>query len=255
MRSIGARDLTVASRDAAFSRNGEVYRLTVPGGLELEGALGGKDVFSAVKIRGRNVGRFTLMLCDKVRGNSRWRNLSKVTRAEWRGGLLEVAAEGGEKNERFLLTVKIAPLAGEGRFLCNLVEAVNLGEKPLEISSFLFRQYVDYAHDKMQVMEFKSAPDLWQAPDADAWFRKEDKAFFGGFTRSADVVRFQYFTSGGGRIQHPDAQFEPLDMKTLKPGESYRPKSSVWMVSVCAAEGGREAWERMIEELAGKFRQ
>jgi hypothetical protein len=44
-------------------------------------------------------------------------------------------------------------------------------------------------------------------------------------------------------------------MKTLKPGESYRPKSSVWMVSVCAAEGGREAWERMIEELAGKFRQ
>jgi hypothetical protein len=243
------------SKDAVFTKEGGSYSLSVPGGLELEGSLGNRDIFSAVKIRGSNVGRFTLMLCDKVRGNSRWRNLSKVTRAEWRGGLMEVAAEGGEKNERFMLTVKIAPLSGSGRFLCNLVEARNLGEKPLEISSFLFRQYVDYAHDKMQVMEFKSAPDLWQAPDADAWFRKEDKAFFGGFTRSADVVRFQYFTSGGGRIQHPDAQLEPLDMKTLKPGESYRPKSSVWMVSVCAAEGGREAWERMIEELAGKFRQ
>ena len=237
-------------RDVAFVRNGAGYSVSTPDGLLLEGSVGGKDIFGSVKMDGTELGRFTMMLCDKVRGNSRWRNLSKVVSAEWNDGALHVTAEGASADGRFSFATRIVPLAGKGRFLCELTSIGNLGENPIDVSSILFRQYVGYAEDKSKVLEFKSAPDLWQAPDADAWFRKKDSAFFGGFTRAGTVVRFQYFTSAGGRVQHPDAQFEPRGRVSLKPGESYDPKGDVWMVAVCGVRGGRAAWERTVEELA-----
>ena len=211
--------------------------------------MGGKDIFSSVKAGGKDLGRFTMMLCDKVRGNSRWRNLSKVISAEWKDGALSVTAEGGSEDGRFSFTCRIVPLAGRNRFLCELVRMDNLGSAAIDVSSVLFRQYVTYAGDKSKTPEFKSAPDLWQAPDADAWFRKKDRAFFGGFTRARTVVRFQYFTSMGDRIQHPDAQFEPRGRVSLKPGESWRPDGDIWMVSVCGTQGGRAAWEQTLGEL------
>ena len=237
-------------RDVAFVRNGAGYSVSTPDGLLLEGSVGGKDIFGSVKMDGTELGRFTMMLCDKVRGNSRWRNLLKVVSAEWNDGALHVTAEGASADGRFSFATRIVPLAGKGRFLCELTSIGNLGVNPIDGSSIHFRQYVGYAEDKSKVLEFKSAPDLWQAPDADAWFRKKDSAFFGGFTRAGTVVRFQYFTSAGGRVQHPDAQFEPRGRVSLKPGDSYDPKGDVWMVAVCGVRGGRAAWERTVEELA-----
>ena len=242
-RRIGRRS------DSSFVRNGDAYALSTPDGLVLEGSVGGKDIFSSVKAGGKDLGRFTMMLCDKVRGNSRWRNLSKVISAEWKDGALSVTAEGGSEDGRFSFTCRIVPLAGRNRFLCELVRMDNLGPAAIDVSSVLFRQYVTYADDKSKTPEFKSAPDLWQAPDADAWFRKKDRAFFGGFTRAGTVVRFQYFTSMGDRIQHPDAQFEPRGRVSLKPGESWRPDGDIWMVSVCGTQGGRAAWEQTLGEL------
>ena len=237
------------SSDSVFVRNGDMYELSTPDGLVLEGSVGGKDIFSSVKARGMDLGRFTMMLCDKVRGNSRWQNLSKVTSAEWKDGALHVTAEGGLDDGRFSFSCRIVPLAGQYRFLCELVSMENLGGAVIDVSSVLFRQYVTYANDKSNTPEFKSAPDLWQAPDADAWFRKKDRAFFGGFTRAGTVARFQYFTSMGGKVQHPDAQFEPSGRVSLKPGESWRPGGDIWMVSVCGTQGGRVAWEKTIGEL------
>ena len=236
--------------DAEYVRNGDRYAISTPGGLVLEGGVGGKDIFDSVKVNGSDLGRFTMMLCDKVRGNSRWRNLSKVVSVDWKDGALAVAAEGGSGAARFSFTCRIVPVAGRNWFLCELVKVANLGSSQMDMPSFLFRQYVKYAEDKSKVMEFKSAPDLWQAPDADAWFRKSDNAFFGGFTRAGTVVRFQYFTSAGGRVQHPDAQFEPRDLLLLKPGNCFDPKGSVWMVAVCGSKGGRKAWNAAVDELA-----
>jgi hypothetical protein len=159
-------------------------------------------------------------------------------------------SEGGTASGRFSFACRIVPLSGRNWFLCDLVRVSNMGDSTMDVSSFLFRQYVKYAEDKSKVAEFKSAPDLWQAPDADAWFRKSDRAFFGGFTRAGTVVRFQYFTSTGGRVQHPDAQFEPADRSPLAPGASYAPKGSVWMVAVCGSQGGRDAWNAAVDELA-----
>lgn len=238
-----------AGRNVEHTRNGNGYKVSTPGGLVLEGTVGGRDIFSSVKVGGTELGRFTMMLCDKVRGNSRWRNLSKVVSAGWRDGALEVVAEGGAAAERFSFTCRIVPVEGRDWFLCELVNVSNLGDSQMDMSSFLFRQYVDYAPDKSKVAEFKSAPDLWQAPDADAWFRKSDNAFFGGFTRAGTVVRFQYFTSAGGKVQHPDAQFQPSDLAPMKKGASYDPKGSVWMVVVCGACGGRDAWDGAVGEL------
>jgi hypothetical protein len=236
--------------DAKYVRNGDGYAISTPGGLLLEGTVGGKDIFSSVKVGGLELGQFNMMLCDKVRGNSRWRNLSKVRSVQWKDGALEVLSEGGTAAERFSFVCRIVPLSGRNWFLCDLVRVSNMGDSTMDVSSFLFRQYVKYAEDKSKVAEFKSAPDLWQAPDADAWFRKSDRAFFGGFTRAGTVVRFQYFTSTGGRVQHPDAQFEPADRSPLAPGASYAPKGSVWMVAVCGSQGGRDAWNAAVDELA-----
>ena len=236
--------------EAGYVRDGDRYRVSTSSGLVLEGTVGGKDIFSSVKVNGTDVGRFTMMLCDKVRGNSRWHNLSKVVSAEWKEGALEVTAEGGPADGRFSFTCRVVPVSGRSWFMCELLKAANLSKSDMDMSSFLFRQYVQYAQDKSKVPEFKSAPDLWQAPDADAWFRRSDGAFFGGFTRAGTVVRFQYFTSNGGRIQHPDAQFEPRDLAPLKPGESYYPKGSVWMLAICGANGGRKAWDGCIEALS-----
>ena len=69
------------------------------------------------------------------------------------------------------------------------------------------------------------------------------------------MVRFQYFTSAGGRVQHPDAQFEPRDLLLLKPGNCFDPKGSVWMVAVCGSKGGRKAWNAAVDELAQIFEQ
>ena len=236
--------------DAKYVRNGDRYAISTPGGLLLEGTVGGRDIFSSVKVGGLELGRFNMMLCDKVRGNSRWRNLSKVRSVQWKDGALEILSEGGTASGRFSFVCRIVPLSGRNWFLCDLVRVSNMGDSTMDVSSFLFRQYVKYAEDKSKVAEFKSAPDLWQAPDADAWFRKSDRAFFGGFTRAGTVVRFQYFTSTGGRVQHPDAQFEPADRSPLAPGASYAPKGSVWMVAVCGSQGGRDAWNAAVDELA-----
>jgi len=237
-------------RDAEYVRDGDRYRVSMSSGLVLEGAVGGQDIFSSVKVNGIDVGRFTMMLCDKVRGNSRWHNLSKVLSAMWKNGSFEVTAEGGPADGRFSFTCRVVPVSGRSWFMCELLKATNLSKSEMKMSSFLFRQYVPYAQDKSKVPEFKSAPNLWKTPDADAWFRKSDGAFFGGFTSAGTVVRFQYFTSNGGRIQHPDAQFEPRDLTPLKQGGSYDPKSSVWMLAICGANGGRKAWDHCIETMA-----
>ena len=236
-----------ASKDAACLRDGNRY-VVKSGGLVMEGRVGGGSVFDKVIVDGKDLGRFTLMLCNKTDTGHSWQNVSKVTAAEWRDGSLFVVAEGGVPGARFTLTCAVTPLAGKPWFMCDLVKAVNLGPGPIDVHAFYFRQYVDYFQEKDTGSEQRKVPNLWKATEADAWFR-QDGAYLGGATFAPTVSMFRYFTSGEGKNQHPDAMFSPGENLALAPGASYEPKGLIWFLSVGGASGGRKEWDATIKGL------
>ncbi|MBQ6337630.1 MAG: hypothetical protein IJI36_00670 [Kiritimatiellae bacterium] len=236
-----------AAKDAVCLRDGDRY-VVKSAGLALEGRVGGGDVFDKVIVNGKNLGRFTLMLCDNTGGSLNWQNVGKVTGAEWLDGALFVVAEGGARGARFTLTCAVTPVAGKPWFVCDLVKAVNLGPGTIDVHAFYFRQYVDYFHDKDVGSEQKKVPNLWKATEADAWFRK-DGAYLGGVTFAPTVSLFRYFTSNEGKSQHPDAMFSPPAKLILAPGASYEPKGQTWFISVGGTAGGRAAWQADVKRL------
>ena len=237
-----------AAPDAACLRDGDRY-VVKSKGLALEGRVGGGNVFDKVIVNGKDLGRFTLMLCDKTGGSLSWQNVGKVTAAEWRDGALVVVAEGGARGARFTLTCAVTPVAGKPWFVCDIVKAVNLGPGPIDVHAFYFRQYVDYFQEKDTGSAQRKVPNLWKATEADAWFRKTDGAYLGGITFAPTVSLFRYFTSNAGKNQHPDAMFSPAETLVLAPGASYEPKGTVWFVSVGGAAGGRTAWQADVKGL------
>ena len=190
------------------------------------------------------------MLSYKVRGKRHWRNLARVTAAEWRNDWLVVSSEGFEGSFRFAFTFAFAPIPDRPWFFCEVLEVKNTGTSPLEEHSVFLRQYVPYAADKKDSAQFRGVPNLWGAPLADAWFRQADEAYFGGYSCAPAATLFRYNTSHDGRMQHPDAVFTPLAPATLTPGEKYVPNGTVWMVALGGTSGGRKAWDAVVKELS-----
>ena len=230
-------------------RDGDRYCVTNNAGLSLEGRVGGQSIFDSVSFSGVALGRFTGMLCDKDAGKSRWRNLSRVTAAEWHDGSLTATGEGGDARSRFSFKFSISPIANQPWFLCELIELNNLGTTPMEISSVLFRQHAPYAADKVGEEAFRGTPNLWKAPMADAWFRKVDGAYFGGWSCAPAVSEFIYYMSPDKRLQHPDAKFVPPTLDAIAPGDKHVPGGTVWMLAICGITGGRAAWDETTERL------
>ena len=245
-----ARACLSAGQRCACRREGDRYRVTNTAGLVLEGRVGGSAVFDRVAVKGVELGSFNGMLSYKVGSKRRWRNLSRVTAAEWRNDRLVVAAEGSEGSYRFAFTFALAPIPDRPWFFCEVLEVKNTGTLPLEEHSVFLRQYVPYATDKAGSAQFRGVPNLWGAPLADAWFRQADEAYFGGFSCAPAATLFRYNTSHDGRMQHPDAVFTPLSPTTLAPGEKYVPNGTVWMVALGGTSGGRKAWDAIVKELS-----
>ena len=238
----------VAAKGATCLREGDRY-VVRSAGLALEGRVGGGNVFDKVVVNGKDLGRFTLMLCNKTDTGYSWQDVSKVTAAEWRDGALVVVAEGNVRGARFTLACAVTPVAGKPWFVCDIVKAVNLGPGPIYVHAFYFRQYVDYFQEKDAGSEQRKVPNLWKATEADAWFRKTDGAYLGGITFAPTVSLFRYFMSDAGKSQHPDAMFTPAEKLVLAPGASYEPKGLVWFVSIGGTSGGRTAWEVDVKKL------
>ena len=238
----------VAAKGATCLREGDRY-VVRSAGLALEGRVGGGNVFDKVVVNGKDLGRFTLMLCNKTDTGYSWQDVSKVTAAEWRDGALVVVAEGNVRGARFTLACAVTPVAGKPWFVCDIVKAVNLGPGPIYVHAFYFRQYVDYFQEKDAGSEQRKVPNLWKATEADAWFRKTDGAYLGGITFAPTVSLFRYFMSDAGKSQHPDAMFTPAEKLVLAPGASYEPKGLVWFVSIGGTSGGRTAWEADVKKL------
>ena len=66
------------------------------------------------------------------------------------------------------------------------------------------------------------------------------------------MTLFRYFTSDGGKNQHPDAMFSPGEKLVLVPGASYEPKGTMWFLSVGGTAGGRAAWQADIDRLESR---
>jgi len=230
-------------------RDGAHYVVSNDAGLSLEGTVGGKRIFDAVKVGGVAVGSFNAMLNDITAAGQRWTDIDRVTAADWSDGALTVTGQGGSGDRRFELTVSIAPVSGKPWFLCELTGAKNIGKDTLHVRSFFFRQYAPYAAEKSSVNAPKRVPNLWKAPMADAWVRASDGMYFGGLTFAPAATTVNYFVlSDGG--QHPDAMFAPSASPfDLAPGASYSADGGIWMLCVADTHGGFEAWHKLIDAI------
>ncbi len=235
---------------AEFSRNGEEYAFENKAGLRLRGRIGGRQMFDAVELNGRALGSFNGMVCENVDGGRRWHDATRVVDAQLRNEILFVTSEGSSANDgRFSLTCAIRGYGDKPWFLCELVEAKNMGEKPIDVRTFYFREYAPYFADKLK-MKVKQVPNLWKAPRCDAWFRQSDGAYYGGITFAPTCTLFSYHIMDGGRSQHPDAEFAPEQNLVLQPGGTYRPsKGSMWMLAICGLDGV-EGWRRNTNNLS-----
>jgi len=231
-----------------FRRDGDAYELSNGAGLVLHGKLGGRYMFDSVALKGTKLGSYTGMLNDRIDGKPRWYDATHVTEAEWtpsgNGGTLFVTSEGVCSNGgKFSLKHAITIYAESPRFLCDLVEARNVGGVPIDVEAFYFREYAPYFADKL-AMKVKNVPNLWKAPMRDAWFRRSDGAYYGGVSCAPLASSFTYLVMGGGRTQHPDAMFSPEGKLVLAPGESYRPERKMWMLAICGLDGV-DGWRRV----------
>ena len=229
------------------------YELSNGAGLVLHGKIGGRYMFDSVSLKGSELGSYTGMLNDRTDGKLAWHDAKRVTDVEWKpsvngAGTLFVTSEGDCANcGRFSLKHAIMLCAGRSYFLCELVEAKNVGGKPIDVEAFYFREYAPYFSDKT-AMKIKKVPNLWKAPMRDAWFRKSDGAYYGGVSYAPLATLFQYHIMDGGRSQHPDARFSPEKKLVLAPGESYRPDGKMWMLAICGLDGV-EGWRRVSDSI------
>lgn len=229
-------------------RNGE-YAFENKAGLRLHGRIGGTQMFDVVELNGHALGSFNGMICENVDGGRRWHDATRVVDARLSNGILFVTSEGASASGgRFSLTCAIRGYGDRPWFLCELVEAKNVGEKPIDVRTFYFREYAPYFADKLK-MKVKQVPNLWKAPRCDAWFRQSDGAYFGGITFAPTSTLFSYHVMDGGRSQHPDAEFAPDRKLVLAPGEAYRPvEGSMWMLAICGLDGV-EGWRRAVNGM------
>ncbi len=228
-------------------RNGDGYTIRTAAGLELVGKVGGHHVFDSVTLNGKLLGQYNCMLSLNAAGSRQWHEAAKVVAAEWRDHALVVTSEGwyGEQGH-FAFTQRLTPVADRPWFLCELVEAKNLGPAPIEGTSFYFRQYSPFGPEKPKC-GFKSVPNLWKAPMHDAWMGLDGR-YFGGASMAQDVSFFAYHLMDQGRSQHPDAEFSTESPLTLKPGEAFRPQGTMWMLAIGGLDGAA-GWKKTTREL------
>lgn len=249
-----ARFPTTGSARVVLRRDGDAYELSNGAGLVLRGKIGGRYMFDSVSLKGSELGSYTGMLNDRVGGKLMWHDATRVRGAGWDAGwkpfvngtgTLIVTSEGACANGgKFALKHAITLYPDRPFFLCELVEAKNVGDRPIDVEAFYFREYAPYFADKREMMEIKRVPNLWKAPMRDAWFRKSDGAFYGGASCAPLVSLFQYHIMDGGRSQHPDARFTPEKKLVLAPGEAYRPEGKMWMLAICGLDS--KTW-RLLE--------
>ena len=248
-----ARFPTTGSARVVLRRDGDAYELSNGAGLVLRGKIGGRYMFDSVSLKGSELGSYTGMLNDRVGGKLMWHDATRVRGAGWDAGwkpfvngtgTLIVTSEGACANGgKFALKHAITLYPDRPFFLCELVEAKNVGDRPIDVEAFYFREYAPYFADKRE-MKIKRVPNLWKAPMRDAWFRKSDGAFYGGASCAPLVSLFQYIIMDGGRSQHPDARFTPEKKLVLAPGEAYRPEGKMWMLAICGLDS--KTW-RLLE--------
>ena len=232
----------------AFRRDDDGYELSNGAGLVLRGKIGGRYMFDSVSLNGSELGSYTGMLNDRVGGKLAWHDATRVVDAQMCHRVLFVTSEGeGANGSKFSLTHGIVVYDDKPWFFCELVEAKNVGDKPIDVEAFYFREYAPYFADKT-AMKIKKVPNLWKAPMRDAWFRKSDGAFYGGLSYAPLATLFQYHIMDGGRSQHPDARFSPEKKLVLAPGEAYNPEGKMWMLAICGLDGV-EGWRRVSDGI------
>ncbi|MGN0852059.1 MAG: hypothetical protein ACI4Q3_01635 [Kiritimatiellia bacterium] len=243
----------MSTQGLAFTRTGDRYAVRTAAGLELAGRVGGWGMLESVKLKGRDMGRYTGMLNNRVDGGLQWHDATRALSADWCAqngrGVLTVASENWYAKDRgFMLTHRITVFADRPWFLCELVSAKNLGQHPIDVNAFYFREYSPFALEKKDART-KTVPNLWKAPKRDGWFSAAGDAYFGGLTFAPTAAMFMYHLMSNGKSQHPDAMFVPEGDLILAPGAVYEPRGTIWMLALCGLDGFG-GWTRALDETS-----
>jgi len=236
-----------------YVREGAHYVIRNAAGLELRGRVGGSMMFERVKLAGDDLGQYTGMWNPRVKGGHRWYDAGTVVAAEWReengrGSLFVTCEDRAHGRQALRMTHAITVFADRPWFLCDFVSAKNVGTEPIEMNALYFRMYSPFAADKQRGNQTKTVPNLWKAPSCDAWFRADDRAYYGGITFAPTVSMFGYHLMNDGQSQHPDAMFVPEAPLKMDPGDVYAPAGRMWMLALCGRTGYAD-WKQTIGKI------
>ncbi len=240
--------------DILFTQDGDVYTLSNKVGLVLRGRMGGKRMIDDITLNGAHVGSYNAILNFKGKdGLLWWSEVSHVADVRFfkRDGLgiLQISSRGELDKTSFSLTHELTLYGDRSSFLGELVRVANLGMDSLDVNGFYFRQYAEYATDRLEMKkELRKVPNLWDAPWRDVWVNRKTGMFFGGFSRAPTVAEFSYRVKQATSEARPDAFYAVPGDLILASGMSHEiADGTMWILCVCGT-GGVPAWRRLESE-------
>lgn len=222
------------------------YRIVNDAGLVLEGREGGKKIFDRVLWKNFELGDFTAMVSwFREDGHPGWLNLNAVREANWcekrdGSGTLTVKGTADSGSMRFEMEVACRVFGDRPEMFCECLSVKNVGRTPVQMRAIYLRP--TRAEDDDPLSSCLCPPNVWNGGSCAAWyFGGEKPHWYGSCSFSPEVLEYNYLLMRHGEklAPHADSSFAVVPEKlVLKPGETYRPQGTAYVV-VATGEGGR----------------
>jgi hypothetical protein len=235
-RTVSISDKSAPNPAFRFERKGDAY-LATNGVVELRGKIGGGAIADEIRSQGVSLGRLNGM----IQQSTGWLDINRLTsvEADIRSDAMILNVVGRfdappqDKSLSFELAFRLIFLPNCDWFTMEFVECRNISKSPLTLMKVYFRAYCHSGETK------EAVPRLWGNINGDAWFYKNDRAFWGMAIDDASLLTVTFVLDTTG-YPHPDAELTVEE--TLLPGQVFRPKTAAIVLSV-AGKGGQDAWE------------
>ena len=189
-----------------YVREGDRYRVETPGGLVLEGAVGGVRSFDRVRFRGEEYGPVSVMVCVRMPDGAKgWFFADKVLSADWDEGAKCLAVESEGRYAGRTFAVRSTFRFAADRFLFEVPAFRNAGNLPVDVYSCYLRIDSPFAFES--VAAHPDIPNCWSSESRTGWYAKDGRSVT-VTSRSPAVTCFSYRVNAKDKSIHPDAEFE-----------------------------------------------
>lgn len=204
-----------------------------------------------IRLKGALIGSLGgLVRICRSDGAFAWKGVTETTAATWRARegrmVLETTGRGTAGDTTFEVVQEFLMHPFRPWIFCNLVRVRNIGNAPLDLSGWFFRQYP--AFEPLPPLRLR-VPRLYPAALHDVWVESGGSRYWGGLSFASAAERFNYFLANdhaNGLAPLPDAIFQPASGRcTLAPGKSWEPEGRAWMLAACGTNG-RDGWAHLL---------